>query len=82
MTLREKVARALCTDDGNPCGCATACKIGLAYADKAIALVRRETLEEAAKECESARAVYEPTTSGYKALTHAANAIRDLKEKT
>lgn len=46
--LVERVARALCSDDGNPCGCVTACKIGLAYADKAIALV----LEEAARVCE------------------------------
>jgi hypothetical protein len=47
--LVERVARALCTDDGNPCGCTTACKIGLHYADTAIAVA----LEEAAKLAEA-----------------------------
>lgn len=46
--LREKLARALCTDEGNPCGCVTACKIGLHYADIALPIA----LEEAAKVCD------------------------------
>jgi hypothetical protein len=76
--LVEKVARAMCTDDGNPCGCVAACKIGKHYAVKAVDAIRTEVLEKAAYEAECVIAY---GTSQAVMRENIAAAIRALKDK-